>query len=173
MKKTIGIIMAVMLTINLTSFGQELLKNADFATWIEGKPAEWTLAGNKQKVFEAKADGLEGVNKVLMVDINTDGGTSLGEIRQNITITPGAKYKFSGWLKSSKGGVAIFMIKLRTGKSENKRITIGKSTTEWQKVEKIIDTAGSDNIQVLLRYKQKAELIGTKCYYGKLTLTKE
>lgn len=171
---TVGTIaLMAMFAINTTSFGQNLIKNANFASWVDGKPSEWTLALNKQEVFVSKKDAPEGGNKALGVKIVTDGGKSLGEIRQNLKITPGAKYKFSGWLKSSKGGVALFMIKLRSGRSEDKRITVGKSTTEWQKVEKIIDTTGSDNIQILCRYKQKANMIGSKCFFGKLKLTKE
>jgi hypothetical protein len=173
MKKKSVLMIAAVLGMNFSTSAQDLLKNANFANWMEGKPAEWNLTNNKQKVFESKPDGLEGVNKVLTVEIITDGGNSLGEIRQNITVTPNTNYKFSGWLKSSQADIGLFMIKLRSGREELERIVIGKSTPDWQQVGKTINTGKADNIQVLCRYKQKAEIIGTICFFGNLKLVKE
>ena len=149
------------------------MSNGDFSTWENKRPAGWKLVGPGQKILAPEVTDLEGVKKVLGVEVVKDAGEKkFGEIRQSqaVKAVPNTEYNFSGWLKSSKNRACFFMIKLFQNGKEIKRITVGSSTTKWEKVKQTFNTGEADSILILCRYQQSANYVGSQCYWGKLEL---
>ncbi len=160
-------VMAVMVFCGASVRADDLLKNGDFTQEKEGKPVAWKITENPQKVTLDKPEGKSGALKIEIVQEN---GKNLGEIGQTIKIQKNKKYRVSADLMSSKPGVGLVMIKPRQGRKELDRITLGVSATEWKTYSKEFESGNADDVQVLVRFVQKPEMVGESCWFSGIKL---
>ena len=149
-----------------------LLSNPNFAEWNGEKPEAWAVSSNQKlsPVTDAAADG---VATALKVDVTTDGGETLGEIRQSVKNVASGRYRLEGMFQSTKPGLCVFMIKLRNGKEELKRLsTKDKSSEQWTIASLEFETEAASEIQVLCRYDQSSKSVGGSGAFTKLKLVK-
>lgn len=152
--------------------GPNLLKNEDFAVWTDEKPANWAVVPGQfiRQVTDAQANG---ATTALRVEITKDGGENLGEIRQKLPAISGARYRFEGMMQSTKPGLCVFMIKLRTGSTETQRLVPKeKSGPQWTQATLEFEAGDASEIHVLCRYKQTGEFVGGSGEFTKLKLVR-
>ncbi|MBE2202939.1 MAG: hypothetical protein IAE94_01170 [Chthoniobacterales bacterium] len=172
MKTLASLIATLLVTSPLFAQEENLLKNPNFEFWNDTKPADWVVPTN-QGITQITNASVEGVPTALQVEVTQDGGENLGEIRQSLTRITGGKYRFEGMFVSSKPGLAVFMIKLRKGSAEVKRLPLkDKSGPEWTLVSMEFEAEDADEIQILCRYLQTSEFIGGTGAFTKLKLVR-
>jgi len=155
-----------------TGYGENLIRNGDFSLRTEGDlPAEWAVFG-QQEVRVDDGDAPGGVGQSLRVDVVRDGGSSYGEIHQNITLKPGTLYRLEGKTRSSKPQLALFSIKWRKNRDEIRRIYLPKSQVQWTTTSYEFSSADADEIQVLCRWRQNAAhgWVGQTAWFGDVKL---
>ena len=147
-------------------------KNPEFSKVSDAKPDSWTLRV-KQTVTSDK-EGVHHPDKesALHVQITKDGGSSYGEILQKVEVDPEGIYRFSGDLRSTKGGTAFFQIKRLSGKKELERIALPFSEQSWQRIGKSFSADGADHVEILCRFRQKKAYVGEHCWFTNLSLAK-
>jgi hypothetical protein len=137
-----------------TSFAGEinLLQNGDFARQTEG----WSIgASEKVSVERDVPPGTAGQS--LRIELVKDGGSSYGQIYQNVKAKPRTLYRLEGQTRSTKAGFAFLSLKLRREGHELARIAVpAKSQTSWAATTHEFSTADADEIQVLCRWEQNA-----------------
>ncbi|MDA3875260.1 MAG: DUF642 domain-containing protein [Kiritimatiellae bacterium] len=160
--------------LSLTAFADEnLLKNPELKQEDgQGAPIGWKVYGNIQKITTDTKEAPAGGPHSLRVDIEKDGGKSLGQIVQKIPVTANTEYALTLDIKSSVSDLALGQIKLLNLRSELKRIQTDSSGTSWSTVKLSFNSEGADNVWVVLRYKQKEEQIGETVWFANPVLTK-
>lgn len=147
-----------------------LLVNPGFA----GGTGGWAdRTSKKQSVSAEPAKGLPGDVNALRVKVTQDGGSSHGQIIQTVNVRPGVAYKLSAKIKADKADMAYVQIKQMKGKSEGERISTGtnKKAGDWDTVEKEITTAADTTaLQILLRFRMNAKLVGASALFALPTL---
>jgi len=140
-----------------TARAEDLVRNGSFSGKTEaGLPADWTVVkGQKVSVDDESAP--EGSRQCLRVDVVEDGGSSYGQIYQNIKAKPDTLYLLQGETRSTKPELVFFSIKLRKDRNEIKRIGLPKSQTQWTTTTYEFSSEDADEIQVLCRWRQSAE----------------
>lgn len=147
-----------------------LLVNGDFALQDSPTaPANWKTE-QTQKVSIDTADKPEGVAQALKVEIIADGGKNQGSISQEVKVEPGKFYKVSGWVTGSAPRFAFIQVKLREGKKEGDRIPTDFGDSQWKEVSKVFSSKTADNLLIICRFNQKAELKGQTCEFANLKL---
>jgi hypothetical protein len=149
---------------------ENLVKNGDFAAATNGTPDGWKPMSNQQTLAIDTTETTGDSKQSLRVDIGTDAGKSLGQIVQQISVTPYKKYRLKFDMKSSGEGTGIGQIKLQVGKSELKRIATGKSTTAWKTYTLDVDSGEANVILILLRYNQRDTNVGQKVWFANVSL---
>lgn len=160
---------AVFLGVASVAARANLIRNGDFSQWDGSKPLGWSIVETNQSVAAGSADDRA---QALKVEVVKDGGKSLGEIRQTIKVKPNSTYRFTGDLKSTKSGQALFMLKPRTKTKELARIVTDLSTEQWATVSKEVKTGEAGELQVLCRYVQKPESVGAISWFTNLQLVR-
>jgi hypothetical protein len=162
----------LVLALHPAAHADNLVKNADFSDVdAQGVPTGWKAYGNKQKLSADTKEITGDAKQSLRIDIVADGGKSLGQIVQKISVTPNTRYLFKLDMKSTASGVALGQIKLLVGSSEIERIATDKSLTEWKTVEKEFDTGEANMVWVVLRYFQREGNIGQNVWFANPSLT--
>lgn len=146
----------------------DLVFNGDFKQWEGGKPAGWSVVESPQKVSQDMPADKPGA---LKVEVVAENGKNLGEITQTIKVQPNQKYRFSGELKSTQAGKALFMLKPKN-KKELARIVVDPATEEWTKVTKEFDTGEAVEVQVLCRFSQKTDAVGMNAWFTNVSLVR-
>ncbi len=138
----------------VASFAGEtnLLQNGDFSRQTEG----WSLgAGPKVSLDREVPPGTAG--QALRIELVKDGGSSYGQIYQNVKAKPLTRYRLEGQTRSTKAGFAFLALKLRRAGHEVARIAVPtKSQTGWAATTHEFSSADADEIQVLCRWEQNA-----------------
>ncbi len=102
----------------VTAHAENLVSNGDFSGKTEaGLPVGWTVVG-EQKVTLVKESASEGSRQCLRVDVLEDGGSSYGQIYQDIKAKPNTLYLLLGKTRSTKSELVFFSIKLRKNRNE-------------------------------------------------------
>ncbi|MCX7006330.1 MAG: hypothetical protein NTY53_03620 [Kiritimatiellaeota bacterium] len=129
-----------------------LLQNGDFSRQTEG----WSLgAGQKISVDRDVPPGIAGQS--LRIELVKDGGSSYGQIYQNVKAKPHTLYRLEGQTRSTKAGFAFLSLKLRRDGHELERIAVpAKSQTSWAATTHEFSSADANEIQVLCRWEQSA-----------------
>lgn len=148
------------------------IANPDFADWAGDTPSGWTVRNLKQELVPATDIAHPAAKSALQVNLVQDGGSGFGEILQEIKFEPYTRYRLSADVRSTKAGIAIVQVKTIRSRSELQRHSSKASTTEWSKLTVEFDTGGADKVQVLCRYRQKAEQVGEKAWWTRLGLEK-
>lgn len=148
------------------------IKNADFSEWTGGKPDAWTFRDNKQEFKQGTDIGHDSLDTALQIDIVKSAGNSLGEILQKLKLEPYTRYKITADIKSTSNQVGMIQVKTIASKKEIERLQSQWSTTEWQTFEIEFDTANADQVQVLCRYRQKDNVVGSSVWWTNLTIEK-
>ncbi|MBK1857113.1 right-handed parallel beta-helix repeat-containing protein [Cerasicoccus arenae] len=143
--------------------GDNLIKNNNFTGWVDGKPASWTDRSKQDYSPLPNAGGMQ-------VKIVREKNSS-GEVLQKIPVEPGKRYRIAGEVECSTPGLGFIQVKRYAGGKEIDRINTGNVKGEgWTPVEKIFKTEGVDYIEVLLRWKQKSENMGSTISFRNLSL---
>jgi hypothetical protein len=151
------IMVALMATAVLAS-AANLAKNGDFSQGT----INWKIASKGQEISVQKVDGKD----VLQAIIKKESGSRAGEILQTVSLPRNTeKIVLSCDMKASQAGIGFMQIKLRSDRSELKRVSTEFATTDWKTISKTIEVGDADNIQVLCRFSQKKKALGTKCYW--------
>ena len=169
MKKLLVFICTLAFMGGIAQAQENMIKNNDFSEEFKG----WNVVPG-QTVTIDKEEVPEGVAQSLKVEVVTDGGKSLGQIRQDVKGKPGvSSYTFSGKMKSTKDGLGLLQIKTRAGRKELKRISVGSSTSEWQTFTKTIELLDGDNLVVHCRFRQSEarNWVGHAVWFADLKLT--
>lgn len=96
---------------------------------------------------------------------------NFGEILQKIQTEPGRKYRLSGEVRGSSSGLSLLQVKRYGGGAEINRISTKRNAGEdWLAVELTFDTEGVEYIEVLLRWRQQSENLGSVAGFRKLRL---
>lgn len=162
---------ALTLSLQVTSVSANLVSNAEFSVTGDGNvPEKWKAYGNKQKLSIDTTDKPEGAERSLKVDIVKDGGKSLGQIVQKISVSPDTNYVFKLDMKSSNPDTGLGQIKLLVGTSEIKRLRTLKSRTEWETVELKFESGEANMVWVVLRYLQRPSNIGEEVWFANPSL---
>ena len=171
MKTSFLILAAVSLAALTQLRAENLLKNADFATASEGVPAEWKPYGNIQKLAIDSKETHGAAKQSLRVDLVADGGKTLGQVVQKVSVTPKSKYLLKIDMKSSVDGTGVGQIKLLVGSSEIGRLPTAKSSNSWKTIELPFETGEANVVWVVLRYDQEAGNIGQKVWFANPSLS--
>lgn len=146
----------------------DLLVNGDFSRQTEA----WNV-GTGQEVAAEPGGGPDGAGPSLRVEVLKDGGSSYGQVYQNVKAKPRTLYRLEGRTRSTKPDFAFLSIKLRQDGREVKRIAVTpKSQTNWVAVAFEFSTEAADEIQVLCRWEQNASRgwLGQKGWFAGLRL---
>lgn len=142
---------------------ESLIKNGDFTQWSDGKPASWTIRSKQQIEQAPDKDGM------LIKIIEQERG--YGEILQKLTLEPDKRYQLTGEIKGSKSGLAFFQIKRYAKGRELDRNSSGRNKGEdWTEVSKNFKTTGVDYVEILLRWNQKSEDVGSEIIFRNIKL---
>lgn len=129
-----------------------LLRNGDFTAGVE----RWTVVTGQNVSIDREAAS-DGVGLALKVEVVRDGGSSDGQIYQNVPAKPRTLYRLEGHIRSTRPGLAFLSIKLRRDGHEMKRMSVPViSETNWTAVTHEFSSGATDEIQVLCRWKQNA-----------------
>ncbi|HEU5078830.1 MAG TPA: chitobiase/beta-hexosaminidase C-terminal domain-containing protein [Opitutaceae bacterium] len=144
----------------LTASAQNLLVNGDFATiGGNGLPASWSYDAPSIMSVDT-GDHPAGASRSLQVSLPMNGGSSLGQIWQSLSVAssgtplrPNTSYVARVWLKSSNSGDGRLEIKRYDGSNtELERIDSTRSSTGWTQVQVAFNTGAAARVDVLLRY---------------------
>ena len=152
-----------------------LVRNGDFANKDEvGLPVNWTVGGPQKVTVDSEAT-VHPRRHFLRVDVVVDGGSSYGQVYQNIKAKPNTLYVLQGETRSTKAELAFFSIKLRRDGREIKRIGLPKSRTEWSATNYEFSSEDADEIQVLCRWRQSAERgwVGHSGWFSNISLVEK
>ena len=148
-----------------------LLVNGDFAA---GRTAWQDRTKPAQSLAVEEASDAPGGGPALRVTIAKDGGKNHGQLVQfRQGVKPGARYRVSALVKSDAADMAYLQTKLMKGKSEGARHSSGttKKAGEWTELSIDIPTeADTTGIQVLLRWRMNAGLVGKSVRFAKVAL---
>ena len=133
-----------------------LLQNGDFFRAADGAPAAWSV-GDGQTAAVDRDGPPGGPAQSLRVEAGKAGGSSYGQVYQNVKARPRTLYRLEGQVRSSKAGLAFLAVKLRQGGHELARLPgSAKSQTNWTAVAQEFSSDAADEIQVLCRWEQNA-----------------
>ncbi len=150
--------------------GANLVRNADFAQTAGTNPIDWDVVDTGQKVSIDQPDGKPAA---LRVDVTTAAGKSLGQVRQTIKVKSDSRYRFTAEVKSSKAGLALVQLKPRLKRKElDARINSDWSTTEWTTITKEFDTGTADEIQIVCRFNQEQDAVGSSHWFTNVSLVR-
>jgi len=149
-----------------------LLTNGDFSKADGGKPAGWTIRG-KQTVSVDSQNAPQGATQSLKVEIVADGGKNLGEILQVVRVKPDTRYRLRGQIKASEPGLGLLQIKRIKDGKEIGRLATGWNKDGWSAAETTFDSADADSVQVICRYRQRAEDVGRTAHFAALSLEEQ
>lgn len=153
----------LLLLLSVCLHGENLIKNPNFTAWGTTSPSSWT--DRSKQVYQQLSGG-----GGLEVEIIKSKG-SFGEILQKIQTEPGRKYRLSGEVRGSSSGLSLLQVKRYGGGSEINRISTKRNAGEdWLAVELTFDTEGVEYIEVLLRWRQQSENLGSVAGFRKLSL---
>tara|TARA_R100000027_G_scaffold60818_4_gene51740 strand:+ start:197 stop:2185 length:1989 start_codon:yes stop_codon:yes gene_type:complete len=94
-----------------------------------------------------------------------------GEILQKIQLDPNKRYRLTADIKSDKSGLAFLQIKRYANSKELDRNSTGRSKgAEWTTVEKTFDTNNVDYVEILLRWNQKEEAVGSSLAFQNVSV---
>ncbi|MFB9900102.1 hypothetical protein [Cerasicoccus arenae] len=161
---------AIALTGIGTANAGNLLENGDFAEFNGNTPIKWQLPSSVHATLKydtsEKPEGAVGSLKVTLDKANS----GQGQVLQKFPIKPGSVYYFEGWVKSDKGLSGFVQIKLFKGGKEYQRISVKESGSGWEKVSKEFEVHEADAMAVLLRYNQKASLVGKSVWFANMSV---
>ena len=146
--------------------GENLLTNGDFAQWKDGAAAHWEHAQGDQPWRQEQVDG----RSALRVDIGKAVGGRLGEIRQTVKVQPNTRYRLTAEMKSTRDGTGLIMAKPRAERKELARLASKPSRSTWNTTTLDFDSGPADEVQVLCRYSQKADVVGTSVWFANVKL---
>ena len=153
------------------SASPNLLVNGDFAA---GRTAWQDRTKPAQSLAVEEASDAPGGGPSLRITITSDGGKNHGQLVQfRQGVKPNALYRVSGLVKSDVADTAYIQVKLMKGKSEGMRLSTGtaKAAGEWTEISADIPTeADTTGIQVLLRYRMNARLVGKTIRFANVSL---
>lgn len=148
-----------------------LLVNGDFAS---GRSAWQDRTSPAQSVVVEEASDVPGGGPALRVVLTKDGGKNHGQLVQfRQGVKPNARYRVSALVKSDAADMAYVQVKLMKGKGEGTRFSTGtaKAAGEWTALSADIPTAAdTTGIQVLLRYRMNAGLVGKSVRFAQVAL---
>ena len=150
---------------------QNLLQNGDFSIGLYG----WSNRSKPAQKITTGADAnVPGGGAALCVDIVEDGGKNHGQLVQfRQGVKPNAQYRVSALVKSDSADMAYVQVKLMKGKGEGTRFSTGtaKQAGEWVELSADIPTeADTTGIQVLLRWRMNAGLVGKRVRFARVAL---
>lgn len=153
--------------------GANLIKNPDFSLVdAEGKPADWKLDNDGQKVTVNKTDKPAGASASLHVEIVTGTGKNLGEIGQEVKVGPNEVYRLTAQVKGTQKKLGVLQVKPRVDKKEGDRISLEVPEGAWGEVTRDIATGDANNLLILCRYTQKPENVGAAAFFSNIKLVK-
>lgn len=139
------------------------IQNGNFSEWENGFPAAW-VDRSKQAYTPLDEDG------GLRVEIVQSSGRS-GEVLQKVALAAGKRYRISGEVYGSRAGVAYLQVKRYAGGKEVDRVSSSRNLDrQWTTLERTFSTESIDYIEVLLRWNQAEDFLGTVCQFRKLTV---
>ena len=95
-----------------------------------------------------------------------------GQIVQRVSgIRPGRAYIVSGQVRGTRPGIAHIQIKLHRGGREQRRITAEpRSDNAWRDVEAAFSSGDADGIEILCRFRQRADTLGQTAWFRAVSL---
>ena len=148
-----------------------LLVNGDFSA---GRTAWQDRTKPTQSIAVEETSDAPGGIPALRISIKTDGGKNHGQLVQfRQGVKPDALYRVSALVKSDVADTAYIQVKLMKGKAEGTRLSTGtaKAAGEWTEIFAEIPTeADTTGIQVLLRYRMNAGLVGKSIRFANVSL---
>jgi hypothetical protein len=167
--KRSAVVTALLLSTAFSLPAQNLLKNGDFSAANGNVPTQWRLLKNMQTVSIDTSETTGDAKQSLRVDIGKTAG-GLGQIIQQVSVSPYKKYRLKFDMKSSAKGVGLGSVKSQIGKTEINRQVSSKSDTEWKSYTLDVDSVEANLLLVLLRYEQKPNSVGQKVWFANVSL---
>lgn len=154
----------------LAQAGPNLLDNGDFARVTGDQPEGWqvALSGMKHRVYVDKEGLPNGIDQALRVDISGNSG-ALGQISKWVSgLTPGKKYRVTGWLNGSAGAVAMVQVKLYADGKETQRIDSAWNQETWTPIAVEFTADKDGKAGVICRFKQNDYAQGKTIWFANL-----
>jgi len=144
-----------------------LVRNGSFRTWDTpaAAPAGWRIVDTGHKVSGDAAEG------ALRVDIGRAAEND-GQIVQRVKVLqPGRAYVLAGQIRGTKSGIAHLQVKLHRGGREQRRVTAEpRCGPDWTVVEAAFSGDDADEIEILCRFRQRADTLGQTVWFRDVQL---
>lgn len=140
-----------------TSAGASIL-NADFETWQQSQPTDWTLIDNGIAVSQSTAIKYSGTSSAAIVVKTAD--QSATDFRQTISVEAGKTYAFSVSVYHTEGNVKARLY------ADGYQVYSNETLTgQWQTLSYHYSASSSGNIDVGLRFYDVSGFDGAETVY--------
>ncbi|MBC2602855.1 right-handed parallel beta-helix repeat-containing protein [Puniceicoccus vermicola] len=164
------ILTAIALLAATVANATNLISNGDFQSFSGDKPTDWFAPsdGTVSLEYDTSNKPTDALGSLKVTCTGTKKGQ--GQVIQKLKLPEAGLYYLEGWVNSPKSSRGYIQVKLYKNGKEFKRISIRESGKDWVKVGKEIDTAGSTQAAVLLRYNQGERNVGDSVWFANISL---
>jgi lysophospholipase L1-like esterase len=138
---------------------------------VGGAVAGWRISDGQLALSESDTNLPQGLAHCLVFTAPAADGNH-GWLGQQVNITPESpkRWLVSAMVTSSNNGSAYLQVKRYANKKEIDRVTIGASTTAWNRIEGVVDCGDADRIEVLCRWRGEGAHAGSTIRFGDVKL---